>query len=144
MLINSIFSLGALAACGNIAFYVYYVFFERAGESTSPELAAHMFVFYYAVISTITLAAYAAAGIAGTAPLKTAITGFRVGIAKFVVPFYIIYKPDFILVGADPFKAVVAIVIFVVGIWPLPGVHADLCSDSLNPWNGLFCLPAFP
>jgi TRAP transporter 4TM/12TM fusion protein len=101
-----------------------------------PELAAHMFVFYYAVISTITppvaLAAYAAAGIAGTDPLKTAMTGFRVGIAKFVVPFYIIYRPDFILVNADPFKAVVAIVISIVGIWGLAGCSCGFMFRQLT------------
>ena len=76
-------------------------------------LAAHMFVFYYAVISTITppvaLAAYAAAGIAGTDPFKTALVGFRVGIAKFVVPFYIIYTPDIMLVSGNPLKAAIAV-----------------------------------
>ena len=38
MLINSVYSIGALAACGNIAFYIYYVLFDRAGESTSLDI----------------------------------------------------------------------------------------------------------
>ena len=90
-----------------------------------PILAAHMFVFYYAVISTITppvaLAAYAAAGVAGTDPFKTALVGFRVGIAKFVVPFYVIYTPDIMLVSADPLKAFIAILMAFLGIWALAG-----------------------
>ena len=114
-----------------------------------PELAAHMFVFYYAVISTITppvaLAAYAAAGIAGTDPLKTAITGFRVGIAKFVVPFYIIYRPDILLVGADPLKAVAAIVVSLVGIWALAGCSCGFMFRQLKPIERIIlfaCIPA--
>jgi TRAP transporter 4TM/12TM fusion protein len=113
-----------------------------------PDLAAHMFVFYYAVISTITppvaLAAYAAAGIAGTNPFKTALTGFRVGIAKFVIPFYIIYRPDFILVGADPFKAVVAIVMSVVGIWALAGCSCGFMFRQLKPWERIILFACIP
>jgi len=113
-----------------------------------PDLAAHMFVFYYAVISTITppvaLAAYAAAGIAGTDPFKTALTGFRVGIAKFVVPFYIIYRPDFILVDADLFKALMAIVMSIVGIWALAGCSCGFIFRPLNPVERIIlfiCIP---
>ncbi|MCP4718231.1 MAG: TRAP transporter permease [Desulfobacteraceae bacterium] len=113
-----------------------------------PELAAHMFVFYYAVISTITppvaLAAYAAAGIAGTDPLKTALTGFRVGIAKFVVPFYIIYRPDFILVGADPFKAVVAIAMSIAGIWALAGCSCGFMFRQLKPLERIILFACIP
>jgi TRAP transporter 4TM/12TM fusion protein len=113
-----------------------------------PELAAHMFVFYYAVISTITppvaLAAYAAAGIAGTDPLKTAIAGFRVGIAKFVVPFYIIYRPDFILVGADPFKAAMAIAMSLVGIWALAGCSCGFMFRRLRPVERIVLFVCIP
>ncbi len=113
-----------------------------------PELAAHMFVFYYAVISTITppvaLAAYAAAGIAGTDPLKTALTGFRVGIAKFVVPFYIIYRPDFILVGADPVKAMVAIFMSLVGIWALAGCSCGFMFRQLKPVERVVLFACIP
>ncbi|ABM61153.1 TRAP transporter permease [Halorhodospira halophila] len=60
-------------------------------------LVAHFFVFYYAVISAITppvaLAAYAAAGIAGTDPLRTAVTAFKIGLAAFIVPFMFFYSP---------------------------------------------------
>ena len=113
-----------------------------------PELAAHMFVFYYAVISTITppvaLAAYAAAGIANTDPLKTAIVGFRVGIAKFVVPFYIIYSPSILLVDADPIQAAMAIVMALFGIWALSGVSCGFMFRYLKFYERIvlfFCIP---
>src|SRR5690606_18663716 len=54
-------------------------------------IIAHMFVFYYAVISAITppvaVAAFAAAGIGGTDPMKTSLQAFRLGIAAYIVPF---------------------------------------------------------
>jgi TRAP transporter 4TM/12TM fusion protein len=66
-------------------------------------LFAHMFVFYYAVMSAITppvaLAAYAAAGIAGTDPMKTGVESFRLGIAAFIVPFMFIYSPQLLMEG---------------------------------------------
>lgn len=66
-------------------------------------LFAHMFVFYFAVMSAITppvaLAAYAAAGIAGTDPMKTGVEAFRLGIAAFIVPFMFIYSPEILMVG---------------------------------------------
>jgi len=70
------------------------------------DLVAHFFVFYYGVLADITppvaLAAYAAAGIAGSNPFKTGNTAFRLGIAKALVPFVFVYSPSLLLV-ADGF-----------------------------------------
>ena len=113
-----------------------------------PPLAAHMFVFYYAVISTITppvaLAAYAAAGIAETDPFKTALVGFRVGIAKFVVPFYIIYTPDIMLVSGNPLKAAIAVLMAIFGIWALAGSACGYVFRELRVYERLIlfiCIP---
>lgn len=68
-----------------------------------PPLVAHFFVFYYAVLSAITppvaLAGYAATAIAGTDPLKTAITPFNFGLAIFIVPFMFFYSPALLMDG---------------------------------------------
>ena len=68
-----------------------------------PPLVAHFFVFYYAVLSAITppvaLAGYAAAAIAGTDPLKTAMTSFKFGLAAFIVPFMFFYSPALLMDG---------------------------------------------
>lgn len=69
-------------------------------------LVSHFFVFYYGVLADITppvaLAAYAAAGIAGSNPFQTGNTAFRLGIAKALVPFVFVYSPSLLLV-ADGF-----------------------------------------
>jgi TRAP transporter 4TM/12TM fusion protein len=69
-------------------------------------IVAHFFVFYYGVLADITppvaLAAYAAAGIAGSNPFKTGNTAFRLGIAKALVPFVFVYSPALLLI-ADGF-----------------------------------------
>jgi TRAP transporter 4TM/12TM fusion protein len=68
-------------------------------------LVAHMFVFYYAVISAITppvaLAAYAGAAIAGSDPMRTSVTAFIYGSAAFLVPFMFFYSPALLLQGGD-------------------------------------------
>ncbi|MFQ3790158.1 TRAP transporter permease [Halomonas sp. A29] len=69
-----------------------------------PPLVAHFFVFYYAVLSAITppvaLAGYAAAAIANTDPLKTAMTSFKFGLAAFIVPFMFFYSPELLMQGS--------------------------------------------
>ncbi len=65
--------------------------------------AAHMFAFYFAILSAITppvaLAVYAAAGIA-KAPLWSAgWTAVRVGAAGFIVPFMFIFEPSLLMIG---------------------------------------------
>jgi len=68
-----------------------------------PLLGAHLFIFYFGCISTVTppvsLAAYAAAGIADSPPLKTAWTAMGLAAAGFLVPFMFIYAPPLILSG---------------------------------------------
>ena len=65
-------------------------------------LIAHLFVFYYGVASSLTppvaLAAYAAAPIAGSNPIITSLMAFRLGIAKFIIPFAFAYYPCLLII----------------------------------------------
>jgi TRAP-type uncharacterized transport system fused permease subunit len=67
-------------------------------------LAAHLFVFYYAVLADMTppdaVTAFAAANIAGADPMATGVEGFRLGIAGFLVPFAFVYQPALLLNGS--------------------------------------------
>jgi TRAP transporter 4TM/12TM fusion protein len=69
-------------------------------------LAAHLFVFYFAVIADITppvcIAAYAAAGLAGADPMKTGFTATKLGIAAFIVPFFFCYDTSLMGLGSVP------------------------------------------
>lgn len=64
-------------------------------------IAAHFFVFYFGILADITppvaLAAYAAAGMAGSDPLKTSLTAFRLGITKLIVPFVFVFSPALLI-----------------------------------------------
>ncbi len=68
-------------------------------------LAAHLFIFYFGVIADLTppdaLAAYAAAGIARSDPLRTGLTATRLALAGIIVPFVFVYSPALLLQGAS-------------------------------------------
>jgi TRAP transporter 4TM/12TM fusion protein len=63
-----------------------------------PEYAAHMFVFYYAVLAEVTpptaLSAFAAAAITGGDPYKTTMMSWKYTLPAFVVPFMFTIHPD--------------------------------------------------
>lgn len=67
-------------------------------------LAAHMFVFYCAVISAITppvaIAAFAAAAISGGSPFVTAVQAMRLGFAAFILPFMFYFTPAILMQGS--------------------------------------------
>jgi TRAP transporter 4TM/12TM fusion protein len=69
-------------------------------------LAAHMFVFYFGILSGITppvaIAAYVGAGIAKAEPLQVAIEACKIGTVAFILPFMFVYNPVMLLVSASP------------------------------------------
>ena len=66
-------------------------------------MAAHLFVFYFSVISNITppvaVSCFAAAPLAGANPTKVGTTAFRLAIAAYIVPFVFCFEPTLIMIG---------------------------------------------
>ena len=66
-------------------------------------IAAHLFLFYFAILSAITppvsTGAYVAAGIANTDPVRTSFTAIRLGLISFLLPFAFVYEPALLLLG---------------------------------------------
>ncbi len=62
-----------------------------------PPLTLHLFVVFFAVMSTVTppvaLAAFAAAPIAGADPIRTGFQAARIGLAGFLIPFVFVFHP---------------------------------------------------
>ncbi len=89
-------------------------------------LAAHLFILYFAAVSTITppvaIAAYAAAGIAGDSPFRTAITAVKLGSIAFIIPFMFVYQPALLLSGSFTkivftiFTSILGVSAFAIGI----------------------------
>lgn len=76
-------------------------------------LTAHLFIFYYAVISAITppvaLASFAAAGMCNADPWRTSFIALKLGLATFIVPFMFFFGPELLMRGDWP--AIVQVVI---------------------------------
>lgn len=98
-----------------------------------PAMAAHLFVFYFSVISNITppvaVSCFAAAPLAGANPTKVGTTAFRLAIAAYIVPFAFCFTPELIMIGTVPniiisfvlcLAAIFAICIALSGYWQYP------------------------
>ena len=74
-----------------------------------PDYAAHMFIFYYAVLSEVSpptaLSPFAAAALTGGDPYKTTLMAWKYTLPAFIVPFMFTLHPDgvgLLLVGSWP------------------------------------------
>lgn len=94
------------------------------GKIGVQPLVAHMFIFYFAVISAITppvaLASFAAAGMAQADPWKTSWIALKMGLATFLVPFMFFYSPVLLMKG-EALAIVQATVSAAIGVWFLAG-----------------------
>jgi TRAP transporter 4TM/12TM fusion protein len=85
-------------------------------------IAAHLFAFYYGIVSAITppvaLAAFAGAGIAGSNPMQTGFYSMRLGFSKYIIPIIFVYVPGMLLIG-HPIDIIRYILMAFIGIFCL-------------------------
>ena len=86
-----------------------------------PVLAIHLFVFYYGIVADDTppvgLCAYAAAGIAGSDPIKTGWKSFRLDLAAFTLPFMFIYNTKLLMYNTNWMELAYIIPVSVIGMF---------------------------
>jgi TRAP-type uncharacterized transport system fused permease subunit len=103
-----------------------------------PLLSAHLFIFYFGCISNVTppvsLAAYAAAGIADAPAMKTGVTAMTLASAGFVVPFMFVYGPALLLVGGWV-GVVLAFASAMAGVTALAAAGIGFISRQLRWWE---------
>lgn len=108
-------------------------------------LVAHFFVFYYGVLADITppvaLAAYAAAGMAGSDPFKTGNMAFRLGLAKALVPFVFVFSPSLLLVakGFNWGDFAVTFTGCILGIVALAAALSGYMLTEMKRWERVLC-----
>jgi TRAP transporter 4TM/12TM fusion protein len=88
--------------------------------------AAHMFAFYFAILSSITppvaLAVFAACGIAKSDLWSTGWAAVKIGATGFIVPYMFAYEPSLLMIGpwqtvlSSCVSAVVGVVLFAGGL----------------------------
>jgi TRAP transporter 4TM/12TM fusion protein len=111
-------------------------------------LVAHFFVFYYGVLADITppvaLAAYAAAGMAGSDPFKTGNMAFRLGMAKALVPFVFVFSPSLLIVakGFTPYDFAITFVGCILGITLLAAALSKFFLVEMTRAEQALCVVA--
>jgi TRAP transporter 4TM/12TM fusion protein len=92
-----------------------------------PEVAAHMFIFYYAVLSEVSpptaLSPFAAAAITGGNPFKTTMLAWKYTLPAFIVPFMFTSSPEGIgLLFQGPLVNIIVVSLTALaGVWALSG-----------------------
>jgi TRAP transporter 4TM/12TM fusion protein len=111
-------------------------------------IVAHFFVFYYGVLADITppvaLAAYAAAGMAGSDPFKTGNTAFRLGLGKALVPFVFVFAPSLLIMvqNFSWYEFTVAFVGCLLGIAVLAAALSSFMLTRMQAWERIVCVVA--
>jgi TRAP-type uncharacterized transport system fused permease subunit len=115
-------------------------------------LAAHLFIFYFGLMSMVTppvaLAAYAASSIAGSDFWRTSLAAFRFALVGFALPYMFVFRPELLMLAADGAAAstsaiVGAVALAVAGILPLAAAIAGYLGRPLTPaWRLALLLSA--
>jgi TRAP transporter 4TM/12TM fusion protein len=117
-----------------------------------PPLAAHLFVFYLAILSAITPpvcgAIFIAAGMAEADWVKTAKFGLKLSFAAFLLPFLFAYDPHLILLGTpgaivlSVVRAALALLLISAGFMGYWKTHCQIRRRFfLIAAGGLLCIP---
>jgi TRAP-type uncharacterized transport system fused permease subunit len=84
------------------------------------EIAAHLFILYFGMMSMITppvaIAAFAAASLTGADPMRTGFTAVRFGWMAYVIPFLFVASPSLLMQGT-PLSIGLAFATSLAGVW---------------------------
>lgn len=110
------------------------------------EPAAHMFAFYFAVLSAITppvaLAVFAAAGIAKADLWKSGLAAVKVGAAGFIVPFMFVYEPALLMIHDDWLWIIWRFTLAAFGVAMFSGGLHGYFLGPANSWQRVLLVAA--
>jgi TRAP transporter 4TM/12TM fusion protein len=103
--------------------------------------AAHMFAFYFAILSAITppvaLAVFAAAGLAKADLWSSGLAAVKIGAAGFLIPFMFAYEPALLMIGDWP-TIIWRVIAALVGITLFAGgLHGYFITAATYPQRAL-------
>lgn len=111
------------------------------GDLGVVPLGAHLFIFYFGMMSMVTppvaLAAYAAASIAGASIMKSGLAAFRFALVGFTLPYIFVFRPQLLMLAPDGQRAPLgdilpALAIAVLGIVAFAAGIARYLFSSLG------------
>ena len=104
-----------------------------------PQLAAHMFILYFGMMSMITppiaLAAFAAAALAQTDAMTIGFTAMRLGWVAYIIPFLFVFAPSLLLIGSN-YDIVLNIGTAVIGVYVISVASIGYFTRPIMlPWR---------
>src|SRR5699024_2645876 len=94
-------------------------------EVAIPVLAGQMFVFYFGIVADITppvaLAAFAATGISGGAPIRTGVNASKLAIAAFIIPYMFILLLELLMIDATFWEVILILATAIAGMIAIGG-----------------------
>ncbi len=100
-----------------------------------PVIAAHMFVFYYAILSVVTppvcLAAFSGAAIAEADAMRTGFISMKLAVVAFIVPFFFVLQPSLLMQGSA-MDVTQAIVTSIIAMYALAGAMQGYLLITAN------------
>jgi TRAP transporter 4TM/12TM fusion protein len=128
MILTIIFGMGMPTAA---AYLVSAILVAPALQELGvPALAAHLFIFYFAILSMVTppvaLAAYAAAGLSGSNLWTTGLRAFFIAIPGFLIPYAFVFDQGILMQGSllHIMRVLATALIGVVGLSVATGGYA--------------------
>jgi TRAP-type uncharacterized transport system fused permease subunit len=126
-----------------------------------PAIAAHLFVFYFGILADDTppvgIAAYAAAGIAKSDPIKTGLQGFAYDIRTAILPFMFFFNMEMLLISgvnewdyneftfiSDPFKIALIFITAMLGMFSFSSATQGYFIKHTNIIQRVLFLAAVP
>ncbi len=109
-----------------------------------PEMSAHMFIFYFGLLSMLTppvaVASFVAAGLAGSDMWRTGVTGLKLAASAYLLPFLFVFNPALLMQGSWDRIVIVVITAVVSG-----GILARAVDppEGAGPWRLLGSLALF-
>ncbi len=114
-----------------------------------PAIAAHLFVFYFGILADDTppvgIAAYAAAGIAKSDPVKTGLQGFAYDIRTAILPFVFFFNTEMLLIASvneydfneftfisNPLKILMIFVVSMLGMFSFSSATARILLSNIQ------------
>jgi len=99
-------------------------------------LAAHLFIFYFAILSVITppvaLASFAAAAIARAEPMRTGFEAMRLALVAYIVPFLFVFSP--VLIGkGSALQVGLGVATATFGVWVLGSALTGFLFREISP-----------
>lgn len=110
-----------------------------------PQPAAHMFVFYFAIMSAITppvaMAVFAASSISRANLWESSIAAVKLGATGYLVPFFFVFGPSLLMIG-EPIRVVTTATTAIIGVTCLAaGLHGWFITTA-SWWQRAMLLAA--